>query len=168
MYADDQTLLARGKSIDDLNNTINNDAVPIKSWISANSMRLNVKKTKSLLITTPYRLSRLNDRDVSLSVNIHGFSVPCVSSAKILGVTLDESLSWNDHINCMCTSLSKRIGLLRRVRSFIPIDYRIVLYYGLIQSTLDYCCVVWRNTPEKNLEKSREFMLLANYRKTFS
>ena len=32
-------------------------------------------------------------------------------------------------------------------------SHRIILYNGLIQSTLDYCCVVWGNTTEKNLDK---------------
>ena len=46
-----------------------------------------------------------------------------------------------------------RIGFLRKLRTYIPFDQRIVLYYGLFQSVIDYCCVVWGNTTNKNIDK---------------
>ena len=153
MYADDQTMLAKGKCISDVNDAIRQDIIPISNWITANHMRINARKSKCLLITTHSKRSRLNETDRSLSVQVADTFIPQVQCGGILGVTLDETLSWNVHIDNVSKILSQRIGLLRRLRQYIPFDRRIILYYGLIQSILDYCCVVWGNTTAINLDK---------------
>ena len=68
----------------------------------------------------------------------------------MLGLTLDETLSWNTYVESLCKTLSKRIMLIRRLRPFIQSSNRIMLYYGLIQSSIDYCLIVWGNTTERN------------------
>ena len=62
-------------------------------------------------------------------------------------------ISWDKHIDNLCLTLSRRVGLLRRLCNFIPLHLRKVLYYGLIQSAIDYCCIVWGNTTSKNIDR---------------
>ena len=155
MYADDQTLITKGKNLNEINTTVNSDIAPISNWMISNSMRVNTTKTKYVLIATPQKLKSIanNRNDDLLSVYIAGSKISQVNCGSILGVSLDETLSWNSHVNRLCLTLSKRIGLIRRLRQFIPKQNRIVLYYGLIQSSLDYCIIVWGNTTECNIDK---------------
>ena len=155
MYADDQTLITKGKNLNEINTTVNSDIAPISNWMISNSMRINTTKTKYVLIATPQKLKSIanNRNDDLLSVYIAGSKISQVNCGSILGVSLDETLSWNSHVNRLCLTLSKRIGLIRRLRQFIPKQNRIVLYYGLIQSSLDYCIIVWGNTTECNIDK---------------
>ena len=50
MFADDTTLTASGKSISELQVTINHDLANVKQWLSANKLSLNLIKTEYLLI----------------------------------------------------------------------------------------------------------------------
>ena len=44
-----------------------------------------------------------------------------VNKSKTLGIIIDEHLSWNDQIqNYVVTKVSKGIGMLRRIRQFVP------------------------------------------------
>ena len=52
-------------------------------------------------------------------VQLHGKEIERVSSFCYLGVTLDEYLSWNEHIELICNKVSKRLGLLSRIRPFL-------------------------------------------------
>ena len=105
MYADDQTLLASGKTIDVINDRMNNAISPISNWITANSMRINVNKTKYLLVTTTFKLNRLKETNNSLSAYVNGMEILRDNHGKILGVTVDESLSWNEHVDSLCKTI---------------------------------------------------------------
>ena len=43
-----------------------------------------------------------------------------VNKSKTLGIIIDEHLSWNDQIQNVVTNVSKGIGMLRRIRQFVP------------------------------------------------
>ena len=42
-----------------------------------------------------------------------------VKCAKLLGVNIDEYLSWSVHIDVLCKKLKHKIGVLRRLSSFM-------------------------------------------------
>lgn len=67
-------------------------------------MALNTSKTKSILITTQQKFHRLNDH--SLDVVINGKLIEQVLHAKLLGVTLDCHLTWEKHIDNICSIVS--------------------------------------------------------------
>ena len=46
-------------------------------------------------------------------------NINCVSSLKFLGVTIDNKLTWHEHIGIICNRMSKGIGILNRLR-FLP------------------------------------------------
>lgn len=51
----------------------NHDLKLIRSWLAGNKSTLNIKKTKFMLIDTPYRLSRVHDDFITAQVNKNGF-----------------------------------------------------------------------------------------------
>ena len=67
------------------------------------------------------------------SLSINNFPIEQVSSTKSLGVYVDENLSWNTHIESVCKKISSALGLIKRIRNFVP------------SHTLqfDYCSIVW-------------------------
>ena len=50
MFADDTTLTASGKSIQQIESKINCDLINIKEWLLANKLSLNLTKTEYLVI----------------------------------------------------------------------------------------------------------------------
>ena len=46
------------------------------------------------------------------------------TSHKLLGVYVDQDLSFDEHIEQLCEKLAKRIGLLRSIRQYLPLNER--------------------------------------------
>ena len=55
-----------------------------------------------------------------------------------LGITLDEDLSWNAHVNLVKMKISKLIGILYRLKHAFPIDVLETIYTSLIASYINY------------------------------
>ena len=43
-----------------------------------------------------------------------------VTNAKFLGVMIDETLSWNVHIQYLCSKINYKIVLIHRLRQYLP------------------------------------------------
>ncbi len=134
IYADDTALLAHGSSKEELEWKLQYDIDNLKTWFVKNKLSLNCKKTKSMLVCG--RRSRLKDE--GLDINIDGENVECVSEMKYLGLLVDRHLTFDSHVNMLCSRISSRAGLLWRVRSFIPYELALTLYNSLIHPHLLY------------------------------
>ena len=64
-------------------------------------------------------------------------------SIKILGIYLDEHLTFKQHINFLCSSILRCIGAINRVKHILPHKALTSLYFALIQSRLQYCIAAW-------------------------
>ena len=72
-----------------------------------------------------------------------------VQSAKYLGVTISDDLSWTPHISSIVTKAHQRLGFIRRNLRGSPYAYRAIAYKSLVRSQLEYCCTIW-DTDKKS------------------
>ena len=79
----------------------------------------------------------------NLSVVINSIKIERVKEAKFLGVILNEKLSWLTHINALKSKMSRYIGIMYKIKAFIPLQVRLQIYHSFIQSHLNYCSLVW-------------------------
>ena len=70
-----------------------------------------------------------------------------------LGIEIDETLSWNKHIEILSKKLSRTNGILSKLRYFIPLQTLSSVYYALFHSHICYGSSVWCYTSKKNTEK---------------
>ena len=80
-----------------------------------------------------------------------------VNKSKTLGIIIDEHLSWNDQIQNVITKVSKGIGMLRRIRQFVPKSTLLGIYNAIVLSHFDYCSLVWDNCCEYLTDKLQKF-----------
>ena len=67
-----------------------------------------------------------------------------VSSYKVLGLTLCDTLKWNDNTNDIVSKASKRLHILRVLkRAGVPPADLVTIYSALVRSVLEYSSVVW-------------------------
>jgi len=102
-------------------------------------MVLNQEKTKSMAIASTRKLPS------DLNVAITGMPIKSVTNTRLLGVELDQSLSLVHHIDDICKKISQRLGILRRIKHFLPLLARLSFYNCLILSIMDFAYVVWGN-----------------------
>ena len=140
MYADDTSITYAGKDLNEIDDYLNNDLKSVNTWLSSNKLTLNLTKTEFLIITSRQRRVYLSDNP---SLTINNFPIEQVSSTKSLGVIIDENLSWNTHIKTVCKKISSTLGLIKRIRDFVPFYTLLNIFNGLVKPQFDYCSLVW-------------------------
>ena len=126
----------------DLQLYLNQDLDNVHNWLRANKLTLNMTKTEFMLIGSRQRLSTLTD---SPTITIHDSQVSQVTTAKSLGVTIDNKLDWSSHIDKLTKKVTSGIGAMERIRHLVPQATLHLIYQALIQPHFDYCNIVWGN-----------------------
>ena len=123
----------------------------ITSWSSQNFMKLNSMKWKEM------RVCFLRETPELSPLVINGQILELVHSHKVLGLIIQSNLKWNNHINSVVSKASKRLYILRVLRrSGILAEDLVTLYYALVRSLLEYCCVVWHHAVPSYLADELE------------
>ena len=115
MYADDTHVTYAGDCVDNLQLYLNQDLDNVHNWLRANKLTLNMTKTEFMLIGSRQRLSTLTD---SPTITIHDSQVSQVTTAKSLGVTIDNKLDWSSHIDKLTKKVASGIKFERRETAY--------------------------------------------------
>ena len=84
----------------------------VAKWMTENKLIMNFSKTKCMLFGTRQKLNKESDFEIKLTDQ----PLERVTKFKYLGVTFEESMTWNDHMETICIKSTKRLGLLSRIR----------------------------------------------------
>ena len=154
MYADDTTLYDMNKSQQVIENNLSTALIELSIWCRQNGMVINFEKTKAMLITTRQKRDQLEIKSLNIKVNTCCDKyVNIVSCDKLLGVQIDENLSWAEHIKSVTLKMTRNIWLLSQISKYLSISHRITFYKSFIQPHIDYCNIVWSNCPKTCLAK---------------
>ena len=132
-YADDSTPYATEADIKTLIETLQFNTNTLLTWFDNNFFKLNPDKCK-LLIT-----NHAND----LSINVNNTIVKADKSVKLLGVTIDNELKFNDHITNLCKKANLKLHELARISHLMNEDKLRLLMKAFIESQFQYCPLVW-------------------------
>jgi len=81
--------------------------------------------------------------DVPNTVNFNGVCISPKESIKLLGVVIDNRLSFKPHIEGMCKRVSQKTKAIYRIRNFLDICSAKILYNTFIVSIFNYCALIW-------------------------
>ena len=143
MYADDTSLCYQSSDINQLNEAINYDLKQLDSWLQGNKLSLNVAKTNPMLVSTKQKHNILKGRNEDLHWKIRDNRLEIIQKTKYLGVQIDNSLNWKEHIKTVSTKVARAIGFLKHAKTFLPQETLKTLYTGIVEPHLRYCCSVW-------------------------
>ena len=76
-----------------------------------------------------------------------------ISSQKLLGIHIDETLSWNQYIDYLCSIISSRISLLRQLFNYVPENVQKMFYQSYVLPLIDYGSSSWGFTKKMNIER---------------
>ena len=96
---------------------VNIEHEKISEWFQANKLSLNEDKTRFTLFSSFQDRENLPLQLPALKINNHKRKRSI--SIKLLGVLVDERLSWKDHINITENKLSKTLGLLHNAKTIV-------------------------------------------------
>ena len=76
-----------------------------------------------------------------------------VDKAKSLGVVLDSTMSFDEHIDLVCKRMACMLGQLCRAKGSLSFRFRKTLAQSLVLSHLNYCELVYMNTTKHNRDR---------------
>ena len=117
MYADDTTLYDVQTSQDTIEKNLQIALNELHKWWKNNSMVLNSTKTKVMLITTNQKRHGLDRDGLNLDFNMEPLQM--ITNDKILGVFVDNNLTWNEHIKHISKKIASNIWLLSKMKIYL-------------------------------------------------
>ena len=139
-YADDTNLLSLQFKVNENSvEILNRELQKVHTWLLINKLSINIKKTKFMVFHNKNKY--INYKTVKL--NLLEYSIERVEQYNFLGVTLDKNLNWKPHIDNISIKLSRAVGILYKMKHYLPCHILRTLYYSLIMPHLSYGILAW-------------------------
>ena len=117
-------------------------------WMNANSLILNAAKLEAQVVSLYVRKS-----EPPLTFEIGKDFFQSSISAKYLGVTIDNHLSFNQHITLLENKVARSVDVISKLRFYLPQSSLVILYFFLVHTRLLYALQVWASTYNTYLSK---------------
>jgi hypothetical protein len=155
-YADDTQLYAafHPRDEEDISTTqarIQACVKEISAWMTSNYLQLNEEKTEVLII------HRQPESPITETLVGEKIIVP-QGSVKNLGVIMDSSLMFEEHIKNVCRTAFMEIRNIGRIRKFLDEKSTASLVHAFVISKIDYCNSLLHGLPQRQLDKLQRVM----------
>lgn len=148
LFADDTALFYPQSNIESIVRNMNSDLEILSRYFAANLLSLNVSKTKYMVFHSPKKPIPPHD-----NVMLNSCIIEEVKSFKYLGLILDSTLSWSDHINYIERKVSSLCGIIRKVSYFVSRNILLKFYFAHVHSCLNYLIIAWGRACKSSLKK---------------
>ena len=149
-YADDSTLHISDKNKTQIETKLQSDSDQVTNWSKNNKMPINYNKTTIMTLGSRHNVCKSG----KININIDNHQIDTVSSHKLLGVYIDETLSLNPHIDYLCSVITSRITLLKQLSVYFPENIQKLFFYqSYILQLIDYGCNSLGSTSITNIER---------------
>ena len=147
LSADDTSVFYSNPDLNCAISAVNIDLGQIDLLMKANKLSVNITKTYFIIFTP-------RQKPVGFAINpvlYDGVLLKQEKVVKLLGVFIDEHVTWKLHITYICMKISKSIGIMFRSHFRLSEKTKKSLYYTLIYPYLTYCTTVWSSAYVRNL-----------------
>ena len=146
LFADDACLMLSHSSPTILEDNLNRELPKISKWIKSNMLSLNYKKTVFMTISN-------KKIKPDLKVTIDNHDIQEVTSVKYLGVTFDNKLNWQAHIDKTNNKISKACYAIVKLSKIVNLKTLKLVYYALAYSVMMYCLTIWGRSTLNHINK---------------
>ena len=148
LYADDTTLISplcsfshcSHNDINYVSTMINLELTKIFDWLAVNKLSLNAAKTKFMLFHNYQKC--INEDDIP-HLTINDTVIERVTEFNFLGLTINEFMNWNSHSSQISNKISRTLGVMNRLKRYLPFSALKLMYSSLILSHLQFSITSW-------------------------
>ena len=149
LFADDTRLFHSHTCFNTVIQEVNIQLLKFSTWFNTNKLSLNTKKTNFIIFTQNGKKYNITEAEI----NIDGSKIKHVKCTTFLGITIDEHLDWQVHIDNLSNKIARNVGMLNKLKHFLPVYIMKTLYSSLIASHLQHCTLLWANSHITNIRK---------------
>ena len=150
VFADDNSPTTVHEDPIVLQNNIQGVGTMVTEWFRKNDISCSGEKTKLLMLgTRANRINKIVKQNIHPCIDVCGDCIEETTSEKILGVVVNNTITWKDHLygdndnEGLIPGLSKRIGMLKKIKKFVPSYKFSQIVAGMFSSKLMYGMNLW-------------------------
>ena len=143
-FVDDTSIIITDTNKLDFNISINQTFQGTNTWFNVNLLTLNFNKTQYLEFRTK------NYYNVNTQINYDQKCITNATEIKFLGLIIDDTLSWKQHVEQVISKMSTACYALRNIKHVVSLDTLKVIYFTHIHSILSYGIIFWGSSSSAN------------------
>ncbi|XP_063634874.1 uncharacterized protein LOC134805513 [Cydia splendana] len=145
-FADDVVLVIAGEKLTELTQITDKALDWVHKWGLENKLNFSPAKTNAMILTRKH----IDKKGIQLKMN--GTVIPIVKDFKLLGIQLDDGLTFNNHVTLMCKKLVtfyQRLERAARVTWGLNPSVQKTIYQAVVEPIALYAASVWAPATEK-------------------
>ena len=149
LYADDTVLISSHTNFLIAISNLQNDLNSMVKWCDSNKLSVNYKKTKVMKFGAKNLLKKLDQP----SIFINNFKLDIVDHYKYLGITMDQRLTFDLHLNNAISKMSEKGYLLRKIRPYLDVKTSLMIYKAMVLPYAEYGDIFYGHASAKKRKK---------------
>ena len=135
----------------DFRNTLHLTLTEISNWFRSNLLTLNYDKTHILQFVTK------KQKEIQQQIVTSNSIITNTNSTKFLGLIIDSTLSWKNHVNELTPKLNKACYVTRTLTFLKSPEMLRMVYFSNFHSLMSYGIIFWVNSHHSiNIFKSKK------------
>ena len=156
-FADDITNSTTADNILSITTNLTDNFNRIKTFCQERHLTINSSKTQCILLKLP---TRKIDQNITLLLD--NYQIEFSKTVQLLGFTIDQHLSFKNHIEKTVKRCHGILGVIKKARPFLSIDLLKLCYTAIVRPHLEYCSLVFANASKTNLSKLETLQKIAS------
>lgn len=140
LFADDTLVYVESDSLGEALREMNSCLLNINRYLKCNKLKLNISKTKGMIVTTKSRHHSVDPSTIDIMIDNEAIEI--VTEIKYLGLILDNTLSLNNHAEYIIRKITKKLYFFSRSARFLSMYARLTCYNCLVKPHFDYCATL--------------------------
>ena len=87
---------------------------------------------------------------MKIQIMVSNSIITNINSTKFLGLTIDSTLSWREHISCLTSKLNKACYAITAFKPFMTLNVLRTVYFSYFHSLMSYGVIFWGNSHLSN------------------
>ena len=117
-----------------------------------NSLIVNPDKSLMML------LQKSTKKVIQETLQIDNNEIKSENSVTLLGITIDNRLSFDDHISKLCNKTSMQLNAIFILKKYMSQKELEVILNSLIYSNFNYRLLVWHFSTNKSVKKLKTYI----------
>lgn len=149
IYADDINIKISGRSESEIEIMSFINLAEVSQYLNGKQLLLNSKKTKFVAFSA----GRSKNNLTCSNIQVNGQCLDEVNNIKFLGLVVDNRLSWDGHVNYICSKIASGIYALKRMSYICSLDTLKSIYHSFIHSHIAFGICLYGSTSHYNMNK---------------
>ena len=154
-YADDLQLYSscKAEKVEEMLSMLKDDIYLILEWFSANKLKANPDKFQFIIFGTNKQLAKIPPS--CTKIDIQDNLVEAAKEVKILGMQIDQTLSWKSHISHLKKSCAGKLIQMKQIRNCMKRETFSNVVQACVLSSVQYGDIVYGNASKTALHKAQ-------------